>query len=76
MGFLVPTAGLSSDHSERRILHLFQTNQGTVEGSLSSAVEEDAASRCAHRQQVGLLLHLHRLRFPLLPLRSLLKNIR
>lgn len=74
MGFLVPTAGLSSDHSERRILHLFQTNQGTVEASLSSAVEEDAASRCAHRQQVGLLLH--RLRFPLLPLRSLLKNIR
>ncbi len=51
-----------------------QTHQGTVQCSLCCTVDEHTASCCAHGQQVCLLLHLPCLRFPLLPLRPLLKH--
>lgn len=49
-----------------------QTYQGAMQCSLCCTIDEHSSSCCAHRQQVCLLLHLHRLRFPLLPLRPLL----
>lgn len=49
-----------------------QTYQGAMQCSLCCTIDEHSSSCCAHGQQVCLLLHLHRLRFPLLPLRPLL----
>lgn len=65
---------LETQQSSQLLCVKAETHQRAVQRSLRCTVNEHCASGCAHRQQVRIFLHLSHLRFPLLPLRSLLKH--
>lgn len=69
-----PFYRLEYDRKDVQSVLNLNTHQGTVQCSLCCTVDEHTARCCAHRQEVCLLLHLPSLRFPLLPLRPLLKH--